>query len=152
MDENPIKKIPISLPPRRPNPLPIAVGDLIEEILDLIKEKERHETLRKSLEEQRKALETLVKAYQENFNKVFENNKQEKRETLNKLLNLIEKALKEEKDTALVELLRSLVAVFYKPLISEEEYKAILGEAINKTVNTHKKFHNGSKLPKKIVW
>ena len=152
MDEDPLEKVPKPFPPKIPNPLPILVGNTIEEILDLLREKERHKTIRKSLEEQRKALETLLNAYQENFNKVFFFFKQDKRTTLNKLLNLIEKALEKENDTALAKLLETLVALFYKPLISEEEYKAILGNAINKVSIQNKKSNHETKLPKKIVW
>jgi hypothetical protein len=79
----------------------------------------------------------------------------QRQQALEKIFQVIDKALEKEDPQMLAVALNALVELDKNPIISEEDYKALLGEVMEKLTGISQEYTTGGnlkKLPKKIIW
>ena len=150
--------IPLKVSLKKKNPLPVPLPDptsIVEEIFDWLREKERHKTLRKAIDAQRELLKKALEEYSKNFDRVLDKRTSQRQQALEKIFQAIDKALEKEDPQMLAVALNALVEMDKNPIISEEDYKALLGEVMENLTGISKEYINNghlNKLPKKIIW
>ena len=146
-----IGKLPLPKNLSLPFP-PIPIDVVITEIIDYIKVREREITRRKWIETLRIAIEKFIETYSENFDKIFDEKVRERTLILHVLLTGIEQALKKGNEKQLKLLLQSLIGFLNSPVISDDEYKAILGEAMENLLGKRGEEDDNNHLPRQIEW
>jgi phosphoenolpyruvate-protein kinase (PTS system EI component) len=156
--DNMDKLIPLGGFLKKKTPLPVPIIDptaIVEEIFEWLREKEKHKTLRKAIDAQRESLKKALEEYSKNFDRVLDKRTAQRQQALEKIFQAIDTALEKEDPQMLAVALNALVELDKNPIISEEDYKALLGEVMEKLTGISQEYTSGSslkKLPKKIVW
>jgi rubrerythrin len=156
--DNMDKLLPLGVFLKKKIPLPVPIIDptaIVEEIFDWLREKEKHKTLRKAIDAQREILKKALEEYSKNFDRVLDDRTAKRQQALEKIFQAIDKALEKEDPQMLAVALNALVEMDKNPIISEEDYKALLGEVIEKLTGISQEYTTGGnlkKLPKKIIW
>ena len=150
-----IKNLPLPIPSKY---LP-DFFEVAKEVIKYRKVKEREETKREQIRAIKELFNTVLGFYENKFDKLLTTKKQQREKTFEEFFIQLREAL-QKGDTEMVNILcQSIVEVHKTPIITEEEAKAMLEEAIKETsqasfrdTNTDDDEKDNDILPAKIIW
>jgi hypothetical protein len=145
-----------------PLPIPPAalpkVFDVFKEVINFLETKEREATKREQIRAFKEFLTEVIRFYEINFECLFNIQKHQREKTFETLFEELDKTLGKENPELVAAVGRLIIELHKTPIITKEEAKALLQDAIEKSLRTGTSFEdinddgeNDNILPVKII-